>query len=157
MMEARSSSGTSVLTRATRRTIPEDAILHNYCRGNLKFNMYYDSCFYLKFSKKKLQKNRIFFPCKFENAQNFLRQIPACLIPAYSVTSVPEFKAAHYTSVRSLGYPAVPRIVNILNSNRFNFETAEQILKASFFSAEFEFLTSSQLQWSDYLPAESEE
>jgi hypothetical protein len=36
MKEALSSSETSVLTRATRRNIPEDVILYSHCRENLK-------------------------------------------------------------------------------------------------------------------------
>jgi hypothetical protein len=36
MMEAISSSDTSVLTRATRRHIPEDGIIHSHCRKNLR-------------------------------------------------------------------------------------------------------------------------
>jgi hypothetical protein len=36
MMEAPDPSETSVLTRATRRNIPEDGIFHGQCHENLK-------------------------------------------------------------------------------------------------------------------------
>jgi hypothetical protein len=36
MMEATRSSETSALTRATRRYVPEDGILHSHRRENLK-------------------------------------------------------------------------------------------------------------------------
>jgi hypothetical protein len=58
MMEAVSYSETSVLTRATRRNIPEDDILHSHGRENLKS--------YIALTGWSLQWRRNVSPVKYE-------------------------------------------------------------------------------------------
>jgi hypothetical protein len=47
--EALSSSETSLLTRATRRNIREDTILHSHRRENIKSDMFFLNCVVLPF------------------------------------------------------------------------------------------------------------
>jgi hypothetical protein len=70
MKEALSYSEKSVLTRATRRNVPEDVILHSHCHENLKS--------YTVIRNLLMNKDQFKFQCRFQATNHMLINASHC-------------------------------------------------------------------------------